>query len=355
MTCTVCDKEQNAIEYYYKSNSYLFQYTQRMSACKVCVLALYQVMLDKYIDMHTAAYHTCRILDVYWSADVFSIAFDQSQSQKSNPMQIYFQKVNSLPQYGALTFGDTVDAERIGGTRPAMIHVAKKIKGVDGEPDFTLDDDKNRRDVLRVLNYDPFQSENDLDKRHLYNILVDFLDESTLEDSFKLAAVIEIVKSFGQIDKLNRAIANVTQDPNNLANQVSALKSLIDAKEKLTKAVLGFAKDNGISVNHNNTKSKGAGTLSGIIKQLQERGFTEGEVNLFNVETAQGLMQVAELSNQAIRLQLNFDENDYTEMINQQRELVIEQGNRISSLEEELRKAKLSLLQGTKQIGEDDG
>jgi hypothetical protein len=195
-----------------------------------------------------------------------------------------------------------------------------------------------------MLNYDPFEGENETDKRQLYNLLVDFLDESTLEDSFKLSAVIQIVKGFNQIDKINQGLALITSDINNLSSQVGGIKSLIDAKEKMMRAILNFAKDNGISENYSNNKSKGAGTLSGIIKQLQERGFTEADVNLFDVETAQGIKQVADISNESILKQLQFDENDYTDMITQQRELINELETRLKVCEEENRKLKVSYL-----------
>jgi hypothetical protein len=204
-----------------------------------------------------------------------------------------------------------------------------------------IDSDKNKLDVLRMLNYDPFEGENETDKRQLYNLLVDFLDESTLEDSFKLSAVIQIVKGFNQIDKINQGLALITSDINNLSSQVGGIKSLIDAKEKMMRAILGFAKDNGISENYSTNKSKGAGTLSGIIKMLQERGFTEADVNLFDVETAQGLKQVADISNESILKQLQFDENDYTDMITQQRELIQDLDTRLKICEEENRKLKI--------------
>jgi hypothetical protein len=205
-------------------------------------------------------------------------------------------------------------------------------------------DDKNKDDVLRMLGYDPFEGEAPDDKRHLYNKLVDMLDESTLEDGFKLPAVIEIVKGFNQIDKINRALAIITADTKNLSKNVGSVKSLIDSKEKMLKSLLALAKDNGISVNHNNNKSKGGGTLSGIIKTLQEKGFEEGEVNMYDIETAQGMRQVADISNKSIMAQLQYDENDYTGMLMEQRDLIAELDSKATRLEEENRLLKKELM-----------
>jgi hypothetical protein len=205
-------------------------------------------------------------------------------------------------------------------------------------------DDRSKDDILRMLGYDPFEYENPDDKRLLYNSLVDMLDESTLEDGFKLQASIEIVKGFNQIDKINRAISNITSDVSKLATNSGGIKSLIDSKKNILASLIKLAEENGISVKHNNQKSKGAGTLSGIIKTLQEKGFEEGEVNLFDVETAQGIRQVADLSNQSIVAQLQFDENDYTSMLMEQREIIQELDNKVMKLEEENRLLKKEII-----------
>ncbi len=204
-------------------------------------------------------------------------------------------------------------------------------------------DDKNREDVIRMVGYDPFLLENESDKVNLYNKLVDFLDESTLEDSFKLPAVIEIVKSFNQLDKINQAIAIITSDIRNLASNVGSVNSLVATKEKILKTALALAKDNGISVNYNNNKSKGAGTLSGIIKQLQEKGIKSAEINVFDIETCEGMRQVADISNKSIFEQLMLNENDYVEMIKEQRDMILILTKKSEQLEEENRKQKVQI------------
>jgi len=203
---------------------------------------------------------------------------------------------------------------------------------------------QNKEDVIRMLGYNPFQTDSPDDQPHLFNVLVDFLDEGTLEDSFKLPAVIEIVKSFNQLDKINSAISRIMSDVESFSQNVGSVNSLVGAKDKMLKSVLALAKDNGISVNHNNNKSKGAGTLSGIIKTLQEKGFEEASVNMFDIETAQGMKQVADLSNQSIMKQLQFDENDYTSMIMEQREMIEQADTKIITLEEENRLLKKEIM-----------
>jgi hypothetical protein len=164
-----------------------------------------------------------------------------------------------------------------------------------------------------------------------------------LEDSFKLPIVIEIVKSFNQIDKINQSLALMTTDIKNIQTNVGGVKGLLETKDKIYRAILAMAKDNGISVNHSTNKSKGSGTLSGLIKKLQEKGFMEIEVNLYDVETCEGIQQVANISNSSIMKQLQFDENDYAEMLSQQRKMIADLDSKNIKLEEEVRLLKVQL------------
>lgn len=202
---------------------------------------------------------------------------------------------------------------------------------------------QDKKDVIRMLGYDPFEFENKIDKKRMYSKLIDFLDESTLEDGLKLQSVIEIVKGFNQIDKINLAITNITNDINNLSNKSGGIKSLIDSKKNILTSVLKLAEDNGISVKHNNQKSKGAGTLSGIIKQLQEKGIKSSEINIYDIDTYEGMKKVADISNRSIMEQLMLNENDYTEMIKDQRDMITKYDEKIIELEEENRLLKLKL------------
>src|SRR5699024_3769372 len=211
-------------------------------------------------------------------------------------------------------------------------------------------DTQNEKDVLRLLGYDPFEYESPKDRQNLFNKLVDYLDESTLEDGFKLSSVIEIVRTHNQIDKINAAITKNMSDMKNFAKNAGSITSLINAKDKMLKSTLDIAKENGISVKHATNKSKGAGTLSGILKQLDEYDIHEAEVNLFDVKTSHGIRQIADISNKSIYNQLMFDENDMTEMIRDQRQLIEEYSKKAEKFEEENRLLKVELAKLKKEM-----
>lgn len=333
--CVCCGEEKDQDREFYKSNSIILKANnQRLVVCKQCIVSLYEYYVKKYDDCKVALYFLCRLLDAYFDTSVYYVAEQQANNSSSNIAQIYFQKINSLPQWNSKTFSESA---------PLDSNCNINIFQTEIELDTSELDKRNREDVIRMVGYDPFENENPIDKKYLYNTLVDFLDESTLEDSFKLPTVIEIVKSFNQIDKINQALAIMTADINNIANSVGGVKSLFEAKDKMYRSLLALAKDNGISVNHATNKSKGAGTLSGIIKDLHEKKIPGSEINLFDIETCQGIKQVADISNKSIIEQLMFDENDYTEMITKQREMLLSLTESNNKLEEENRLLKTKI------------
>jgi hypothetical protein len=205
------------------------------------------------------------------------------------------------------------------------------------------DDKKNEQDVIRILGYDPFITDGIEDRRLMFNSLIDFLDEETQADNFKCLTVIEIVKLFNQAERLNLTINKIMKDYKSITDNSGLIKSLTDTKKNLLASALALAKDNGISVNHNNSKSKGGNTLNGIIKKLDEIGLEAAQVNLFNLETCKAMEQIADVSNRSILNQLVLDENDYTAMIAQQKDMITKMDKKVVNLEVENRLLKIKL------------
>lgn len=324
--CLKCRKLKTPnVSNFYANTNKLFS-SEKLEICKDCLQTFIgKKGTDGYIDR---VIMTLAILD---KPLVMELWIDRDEEWSR-----YIPLVSTLQQCQGLSFSDSTIKTSVEKSiyDEAMALTVNELSELE---------EKNRQDVLRMVGYDPFDSESDVDKRSLYNRLVDFLDEGTLEDSFKLPTVIEIVKTFNQIDKINSAISSISSNPKTLADNVGSIKSLMDAKKNMLTSILALAKDNGISVNHNNNKSKGSGTLSGIMKQLQEKGFQEVEVNIFDVETSMGMSQVADISHQSILKQLQFDENDYAQMIVEQKQILHDMELKINKIEEENRILKIQM------------
>ena len=168
----------------------------------------------------------------------------------------------------------------------------------------------NRRDIIHSIGYDPFENYPiEEDKPILYAQLNSFIDDETKNDGMKMGAVIQIVKKLNQAEKLNDQIDKYISDTVHAADNMALIDKMASSSQKLMGVANALAKDNGISVNFNNNKSKGANTLSGKIKKLTEIGLRDAKINAFDVGTCEGMRQVAEISEAARHKQIGYDEN----------------------------------------------
>ena len=260
-------------------------------------------------------------LNDLWDASVLEADNLASGRVKSNPWNAYIKNV-AMGQYNCKTFSDS------------DFYYSKKDENNDNIDDtsnsFSVNKDlldtftQNKKDVIRLLGYDPFEKEQPGDQPYLYASLIGYLDssEDANEDRLKTSSSIEIVKSFSHIEKINDVITSLMSNVKNMEKNISTIKNLEDTKNKITSSVLNLAKDNGISLKHSVNASKGENTWTGKVRKMKEMNLSEAETNLYNIEYSAGLQQVAEISDAAILKQIRLDENDYNDMIIQQRELI---------------------------------
>ena len=184
--------------------------------------------------------------------------------------------------------------------------------------------EQNKKDTRRLLGYDPFEKEPISDQPFLYSNLIGYLDasEDANDDRMRTSSIIEIVKGFNHAEKINDVVTSMLTSVKDIEKNVATIRSLEDTKNKIMSSVLGLAKDNGISLKHSVNASKGENTWTGKIRKMKEMNLREAETNLYDVEYSNGLRQVAEISNAAIIKQIKLDENDFGDMIAQQRELI---------------------------------
>lgn len=107
-SCTSCG-ESKKINDFYKSYSILFKSNQeqRMTVCKECIVDAYNYFFSKVNIEINAVYLTCQLFDSCFNLTLFDSVIEQAEKSKSNIIQIYFQKINSLHQYKNKTFLDS--------------------------------------------------------------------------------------------------------------------------------------------------------------------------------------------------------------------------------------------------------
>ena len=229
----------------------------------------------------------------------------------------------SMPQYYGMTWKDSdVFKQKI------ILEDEKSAETVlEGreDQDVYVDYLKNKADVIRLLSYDPFEKESIDDQPFLYSQLLGLLDssEDANDDMMRVSSCISIVRGFLQQSKIDDAIAKLMADVKGLDKNSATIKSLQDSKSKITGIIKDLAAESCISLKNNKTAKKGENTWTGKVKKIRDLNLREGEVNGFDLNTCRGMRQVMDMSNQSILQALRLDESEYSDMLAEQRELVV--------------------------------
>lgn len=257
-------------------------------------------------------------LEVLWDASYKEVHDPNLKQPKTNVWSAYIKNVK-LPNYNGMRWrdGDLFQKDDI-----VKFDTEDKIAST-MTPEVLDECNTNKKDLIRLIGYDPFANypvEQDLPV--LYAQIISFIDEETKNDGMKMNAVIQIVQAFNQIQKLNDAINELLADTKKLNNNNGTIKQHSDTIAKLLSGANALAKDNGISVNFNNSKSKGQNTLTGKMKDLDLIGFRAAKINMYDVDYCAGMQQVANISAKSQVDQIGFDENTLNTINNIRRELV---------------------------------
>ena len=330
--CPYCNKEKKKSEFYMSSDPMVL--TGITTMCKDCARKIAMNW-----DERSQTYGTCTktsiqnalirldkpFLNKLWDSSYLEWADGSTKKQRTTIWDAYIKNIGMV-QYRGMRWQDSdiFDVYVEKAKAAAKIELDKEDRLPDAN--FTEVDEEyktNRRDVIRMTGYDPFANyPAEEDKPMLYAQVVSFIDEETKNDGMKMNAVIQIVKSFNQISKINDAIDELSSDTMKLNNNNGTIKQLADTVSKLLSGANALAKDNGISVNFNNSKSKGQNTLTGKMKELDLIGFRDAKINMYDIDYCAGMQQVANISCKAQVDQIGYDENVMNEISNIRREIV---------------------------------
>lgn len=185
---------------------------------------------------------------------------------------------------------------------------------------------KNKEDVVRLLSYDPFEKEDIADQPFLYSQLLGLLDssEDANEDMMRTSSAISIVRGFLQQAKIDDTVSKLMCDITKIEANSATIKSLQESKAKITSVITSLAQDSCISLKHNKNAKKGENTWTGKIKKIKDLNLREGEVNGFDLETCKAMKQVMDLSNASIMKTLALDESEWSDMVAEQRQKIVD-------------------------------
>lgn len=331
--CPYCLKEKKKSEFYVCTDPRVL--TGITSMCKDCVkkIALnwdenrqeFGACTKKSV-MDALEYIDRPFLENLWDSSYAEWANQESQLRRTTIWDAYIKNV-SMVQYRGMRWRDgdifhtyVEDAKQVAALESGNREDAQTIlnsQEVDNECE------KNRKDVIRLLGYDPFESEKIEDQPLLYSQLIGYLDAGGdgNDDMMRTSSAITIVRGFSQQSKIDDKIARAMA---NTSTNTAELKTLLDAKKNLSATISQLAEQSCLSLKHNKNASKGENTWTGKVKKLKDMDLREAEVNGFDIGTCRGMQQVLEISDASILKQLRLDESEWSEMVADQRVIITE-------------------------------
>lgn len=299
--------------------------------CKSCCRKL-SLRIDKNGEEHeptkdslilSLKYLNKPFLDTVYNASIQESENLISGKVKTNFATAYYKNIQMV-QYKGLTYSDSdFFKEKVVYDDEIAKKTPEDLKNIDvGTYDQYI---RDKSDVIRLLHYDPFEKEAVEDQPFLYSQLLGLLDssEDANDDMMRVSSCITIVRNFLQLSKIDNAIAEILTNAKNIEMQNTVIKGLQDSKQKISSVITNLAAESCISLKNNKNAKKGENTWTGKIKKIKDLNLREGEVNGFDLGTCKGMRQVMDMSNASIIKQLRLDESEYSDMIAEQREMIV--------------------------------
>lgn len=270
-------------------------------------------------------------------AEKNSIASSKNNRYQVTSYSYYMRVISTMSSTEGLRWRDS--DLFAGGVLTTQSDTEKEYVVSEMDTEVAIQYNKNKEDVFRLLGYEPFAEERIEDQPFLYSQLVGFLDanEDANEDQMRVQSIITIVRSFLQMNAIDNRISKLMADAMGIEKNASAIKTLQDSKRMLSTMITQLAAESCISMKNNKNAVKGENTITGKWKKLKTIGLRAAENNAFDIETCKGMQQVFDISNASIMKQIRLDENDYTEMLATQREMITKLQRELSDANEKAR------------------
>lgn len=257
-------------------------------------------------------------IESVWTASIEESANLNAGRTKSTPYHAYVKNI-AMVNYVGKTYKDS-DMFKVRiryDDEKTEKEVVEEHNGLDTYDSFK----KNKNDVMRLLDYDPFEKEPVSDQPFLYSQLLGMLDasEDANEDMMRVSSAIQIVRGFLQLQKIDDAITKLMGNVIQVHDNSATIKSLQDSKQKITSQITNLAAESCLSLKNSKKQTRGSDTWTGKIKTIKDLSLREGQMNGFDVMTCKGMAQVQEISDASIMKQLALDESEWSDMVAEMR------------------------------------
>lgn len=355
LTCTYHGNKPIKLQNFYMASEVsMFKGIGYIPICKRCLFEMVDEYYAKHKDMRECIYYMCRKIDIAFNNNIFEGALKEAGANPQRVFQSYMIQYNSLGRTNNTQFpfddGEHLDIFRLEVKEEELIDGDGKKNEIitpaylSNNIKMTKEDRELKEEIIKLLEYDPFEGYAESDQKFLYNDLISYFgDEDVLEDQYLISQIIQIVNNNNQIRKIDFLISQYTADFDLLVKNETKVKSLNSIKKDIVSNNDKIAKENKISVGSRKGSNIKKSSLTVMMEYLRSLDFEDAEVDYYDQKKAYGMQVTADISMKAMAEQIQFDENDINEIIIEQRKMIKEMENKILDLEEENRKLYLEI------------
>lgn len=316
-----------------------------MDCCKNLYEYLFYEKADK--DGEKAMKWLCSYLNIYYD-DVSYFKAKKTMEEKDRKTHIVEEYMSVISRSATLKGKVFLESPDVNVNQNQGDSKADKIINSntgnvpeDLEEEWSKADLEAKRQVIKMVGYDPFYFEIEKDRKILYKDLLGMMEQGMELDGLKVQAAIQIVLSFKNIRELNEKYRKKSDED----APVSELKALSELKKKELETITSFSRDNGFGERYAISKAKGENTFSGIMAKMNEMKYENAILNMYDVETSKSINQAADASFAAIFNQLSMSEAEVYKTCQDQLKKLLSLQRENATLTENLRLAKRELAE----------
>jgi len=324
--CAMCGKVKDQETKFYYDTDPIMGGSSFSRICRDCAKAI-ACRRDKNGEDHEPTKDSVKLALLYLNKpfleSVWNSSIQESENlvtgrQKSNVWASYIKNIQMV-NYVGMTYKDSdmFKEKIVYDDELTTEDIVNAHAGQDNYDSF----EKNKSDVVRLLDYDPFEKESLADQPFLYAQLLALLDssEEANEDMIRTSSAISIARGFLQAAKIDDALAKLMADMSQLQQNSATIKSLQASKSDIMSNIKNLAAESCLSLKNSKNSIKGENTWTGKIKKIKDLNLRGSEVNGFDIATCRGMQQVQEISDASIMKQLQLDESEWSDMVAEMR------------------------------------
>lgn len=346
ITCVKHNADLLPSNFYLAGESSVFAGIGRIPICKGCLYKMAESYYAKYQDMALSIYYMCRKIDIAYDSNIYEGALKQGDHDIVKVFQSYMRQFNSIgaknDSYLPFDYGEHLSSKV---QQKTTTDDDSEVVNIDSYDVSEEEIRESKEEVIRLIEYDPFEGFSYNDQKFLYSDLLNYLrDEDVIEDQFLVSQIVQIVNNNNQVRKIDYLLSQYMASDKLMKANEARIKSLNATKKDIVGTTDKIAKENRISVKGRKGNVLSKNSLTALMDRLRSIDLKEAEVNFYDQKKAYGMQRAADISMRAMAEQIQFDENDVNHIITEQRRMIADMEHKVLDLEEKNRILHTRLL-----------